>query len=79
MAGSDCILRFAGVTSAVMNVGRVGRLWRYPVKSMRGEACREAGLGARGVEGGDDGPGIQRVGRTGALPGPSGIPWMKSW
>ncbi len=42
---------FAGVTSAVMNVGRVGRLWRYPVKSMRGEACREAGLGARGVEG----------------------------
>ena len=41
----------AGVTSAVMHVGRVGRLWRYPVKSMRGEECREVGLGARGVEG----------------------------
>ena len=34
-----------------MNVGRVGRLWRYPVKSMRGEACREVWLGARGLEG----------------------------
>jgi hypothetical protein len=34
-----------------MNVGRVGRLWRYPVKSMRGEECREIEVGARGFEG----------------------------
>jgi hypothetical protein len=50
-AASNCIRAFAGVTSAVMNVGRVGRLWRYPVKSMRGEECREIEVGARGFEG----------------------------
>jgi uncharacterized protein len=30
-------------------LGRVESLWRYPVKSMRGEALREAFLGFAGV------------------------------
>ena len=32
-------------------VGRVESLWRYPVKSMRGEELREAYLTAKGVYG----------------------------
>jgi MOSC domain-containing protein len=32
-------------------VGRVESLWRYPVKSMRGEELREAFLGFAGVSG----------------------------
>lgn len=34
-----------------MNSGHVGKLWRYPVKSMLGEACREVELDNRGVRG----------------------------
>jgi hypothetical protein len=34
-----------------MSIGVVSRLWRYPVKSMRGEECREIEVGARGFEG----------------------------
>jgi uncharacterized protein YcbX len=32
-------------------IGRVGALWRYPIKSMRGEALDEAWLSERGVVG----------------------------
>ena len=32
-------------------VGTVSRLWRYPVKSMLGEECRELAVEARGVAG----------------------------
>jgi uncharacterized protein YcbX len=32
-------------------VGRVESLWRYPVKSMRGEELKEAFLGFAGVHG----------------------------
>lgn len=34
-----------------MNSGFVGKLWRYPVKSMLGEACREVEVNVRGVRG----------------------------
>lgn len=34
-----------------MHVGRVDRLWRYPVKSMRGEACAQIDLDSRGALG----------------------------
>jgi hypothetical protein len=33
------------------HVGAVAKLWRYPVKSMRGEECERIELNARGVEG----------------------------
>ena len=33
------------------SVGRVAALWRYPVKSMRGERLERAAFGARGVPG----------------------------
>jgi len=33
------------------DVGSVSALWRYPVKSMRGEACTEVDVGGRGVAG----------------------------
>ena len=32
-------------------LGAVAKLWRYPVKSMRGEECERIELKARGVEG----------------------------
>jgi len=35
-------------------VGRVAGLWRYPVKSMAGEALESAGVGWHGVEGKKD-------------------------
>jgi hypothetical protein len=34
-----------------MQVGRIAELWRYPVKSMRGERVAEAWLAERGVRG----------------------------
>jgi hypothetical protein len=34
-----------------MQIGAVSRLWRYPVKSMLGEECREVELQARGFHG----------------------------
>jgi uncharacterized protein YcbX len=34
-----------------MQVGVVSKLWRYPVKSMLGEECREVELQARGFDG----------------------------
>lgn len=34
-----------------MHVGRVGEIWRYPVKSMAGERLRETSIGARGLPG----------------------------
>jgi hypothetical protein len=34
-----------------MQTGSVARLWRYPVKSMLGEACERLELDARGVKG----------------------------
>src|SRR5919108_3905106 len=34
-----------------MRLGVVSRLWRYPVKSMLGEACEQLDLDARGVAG----------------------------
>ena len=34
-----------------MSIGVVSRLWRYPVKSMLGEACRDAEVDARGFRG----------------------------
>lgn len=34
-----------------MQIGLVARLWRYPVKSMLGEECREVALGVRGFQG----------------------------
>ena len=34
-----------------MQVGVVAKLWRYPVKSMPGEECREVELEARGFHG----------------------------
>jgi uncharacterized protein YcbX len=34
-----------------MRIGVVAKLWRYPVKSMLGEACARLELDARGVEG----------------------------
>jgi len=34
-----------------MQIGVVSRLWRYPVKSMLGEECREVELQARGFHG----------------------------
>lgn len=34
-----------------MHIGVVAKLWRYPVKSMLGEACERLELDARGVEG----------------------------
>ena len=34
-----------------MNIGAVARLWRYPVKSMRGEACPQIDLDSRGAVG----------------------------
>ena len=35
-----------------MRVGTVESLWRYPVKSMRGEELQEAFIGFAGVYGG---------------------------
>lgn len=37
--------------AAVIQIGAVSRLWRYPVKSMLGEECCEVDLEARGFHG----------------------------
>ena len=38
-------------TSAVVSIGVVAKLWRYPVKSMLGEECAQLELERRGVRG----------------------------
>src|ERR1700741_2888473 len=50
-------------------VGRVESLWRYPVKSMRGEELREAFLGFAGVYG-------DRVYAFRSATAPTGFPYL---
>jgi uncharacterized protein YcbX len=50
-------------------VGTIREIYRYPVKSMAGEAQREAGVGWHGVDG-DRRFALRRVGDT------SGFPWL---
>ena len=50
-------------------VGKVERLWRYPVKSMRGEALREAYLGFAGIHG-------DRVFAFRSSASPKGFPYL---
>lgn len=50
-------------------VGKVESLWRYPVKSMRGEELREAFVGFPGIYG-------DRVYAFRSSAGPKGFPWL---
>jgi uncharacterized protein len=52
-----------------IEIGRVGALFRYPVKSMKGEALEEAELGWFGLEG-DRRLGLRRVDDR------TGFPWL---
>ncbi len=49
--------------------GKVHSLWRYPVKSMRGEELETAFLGFAGVDG-------DRVLAFTSSGGPEGFPWL---
>ena len=51
------------------SVGRIESLWRYPVKSMRGEELREAFLGFSGVYG-------DRTHAFCSSARPAGFPWL---
>src|SRR5271169_5184045 len=44
-------MRDPGATGGMEQIGTVESLWRYPVKSMRGEALPEAFIGWAGVYG----------------------------
>ena len=48
-------------------IGKIESLWRYPVKSMRGEALNEAFLGSPGSM-------LTAYSPLGALPAPAGSP-----
>src|SRR5438034_10526840 len=50
-------------------IGKVDSLWRYPVKSMRGEALREAFLGFAGMHG-------DRVFAFRSSASPKGFPYL---
>lgn len=50
-------------------IGKVDSLWRYPVKSMRGEKLREAFLGFAGVHG-------DRIFAIRSSASPKGFPWL---
>src|SRR3989442_8581818 len=50
-------------------IGKVDSLWRYPVKSMRGEALREAFLGFAGIHG-------DRVFAIRSSASPKGFPYL---
>ena len=47
-------------------IGSITRLWRYPVKSVGGEACKRLELNARGVEGDRRYAVLNREGRLGS-------------
>jgi uncharacterized protein YcbX len=50
-------------------IGKVESLWRYPVKSMRGEALKEAFVGFAGVYG-------DRMFAFRSSAAPAGFPWL---
>ena len=53
-------------------VGKVESLWRYPVKSMRGEELQEAFVGFSGVYG-------DRLFAFKSSAAPKGFPYLNEW
>jgi uncharacterized protein len=67
---SDTELRdIRGVLAAMKVVGKIESLWRYPVKSMRGDQLQEAFVGFPGVYG-------DRVHAFRSSAGPKGFPYL---